>query len=127
MNRLIACLGLTSMVAAASLSPALMSPAFAHAHLQSANPAVGSTVAAAPTNVTCNFSEALEQHFSKLEVQDASGKRVDSGDMHLASGNGKQMLVGLPKLGAGVYTVIWHATSVDTHKTEGSFTFTVQP
>jgi copper resistance protein C len=127
MNRLFARLGLTSMVAAASLSPALMSAAFAHAFLQSANPAVGSTVAAAPANVTCNFTEALEQHFSKLEVQDASGKRVDSGDMHLASGNGKQMLVGLPKLGAGVYTVIWHATSVDTHKTEGHFTFTVAP
>jgi hypothetical protein len=37
------------------------------------------------------------------------------------------MLVGLPKLGAGVYTVIWHATSVDAHKTEGRFTFTVKP
>jgi methionine-rich copper-binding protein CopC len=122
MNRLFGRLGLASMLAVGSLSPA-----FAHAFLQSANPAVGSTVAAAPANVTCNFTEALEQHFSKLEVDDASGKRVDSGDMHLASGNGKQMLVGLPKLGAGVYTVIWHATSVDTHKTEGRFTFTVKP
>jgi methionine-rich copper-binding protein CopC len=127
MNHLLARVGLASMVAAASLSSALMSPAFAHAHLQSAEPAVGSTVEAAPTNVTCNFTEALEPHFSKLEVQDAAGKRVDSGDMHLASGNGKQMLVGLPKLGAGVYTVIWHATSVDTHKSDGRFTFTVQP
>jgi copper resistance protein C len=122
MNRLFARLGLASMLALASLTPA-----FAHAHLQSADPAVGSTVAVPPANVTCNFTEALEQHFSKLEVQDASGKRVDSGDMHLASGNGKQMLVGLPKLGAGVYTVIWHATSVDTHKTQGQFTFTVKP
>jgi hypothetical protein len=27
----------------------------------------------------------------------------------------------------GVYKVIWHAVSVDTHKTQGSFQFTVKP
>jgi hypothetical protein len=90
-------------------------------------PAPGSTVTTAPAHVTCNFTEALEQKFSQLEVKDASGKRIGARDMHLAPGNGKQMLVGLPKLGAGVCTVIWRATSVDTHKTEGRFTFTVAP
>jgi methionine-rich copper-binding protein CopC len=127
MVRLSARLGLVAGVLAASLSPAVISQAFAHAHLQSANPAAGDTVTAAPADLTCNFTEALEPKFSQLEVQDASGKRVDAGDMHLAPGNAKQMMLGLPKLGAGVYTVIWHATSVDTHKTEGRFTFTVAP
>jgi hypothetical protein len=127
MNRLSVRFGLLVGVLAASLSPALVSQAFAHAHLQSAIPAAGSTVTAAPADLACNFTEALEQKFSQLEVQDASGKRVDAGDMHLTPGNGKQMLVGLPKLGAGVYTVLWHATSVDTHKTEGRFTFTLAP
>ncbi|HYA71564.1 MAG TPA: copper resistance protein CopC, partial [Roseiarcus sp.] len=27
----------------------------------------------------------------------------------------------------GVYTVTWRAVSVDTHKTQGSFSFTVKP
>jgi hypothetical protein len=127
MLRLSVRLALVAGVLAASLSPAVISRAFAHAHLQSANPTAGGTVAAAPADLTCNFTEALEPKFSQLEVQDASGKRVDAGDMHLAPGNAKQMMLGLPKLGAGVYTVIWHATSVDTHKTEGRFTFTVAP
>jgi methionine-rich copper-binding protein CopC len=33
--------------------------------------------------------------------------------------------VALKPLRAGVYKVIWHATAVDTHKTDGSFNFTV--
>jgi hypothetical protein len=127
MSRLSVRLGLVAGVLAASLSPAVISRAFAHAHLRSADPAAGSTVTAAPADLTCNFTEALEPKFSQLEVRDASGKRVNAGDMHLAPGNGRQMLIGLPKLVAGVYTVIWHATSVDTHKTEGRFTFTVAP
>ncbi|MCW3473633.1 copper homeostasis periplasmic binding protein CopC [Limobrevibacterium gyesilva] len=116
-----------ALIAAVSLSPALISPAFAHAHLRSATPAAGSTVATAPDAVECTFSEALEPRFSALQVQDANGKRVDAGDMHLAPGDAKRMVVGVPKLGAGVYTVIWQATSVDTHRTEGRYTFTVAP
>jgi len=27
----------------------------------------------------------------------------------------------------GIYTVIWHVTSIDTHKTEGRYQFTVGP
>jgi methionine-rich copper-binding protein CopC len=33
--------------------------------------------------------------------------------------------VPVKKLAAGTYTVIWHVTSVDTHKTQGKFQFTV--
>ncbi len=127
MHRFFTRAGLAAAVVAAGLSPAFIAPAFAHAHLQSANPAANSTVAAVPAELSCNFTEALEPRFSQLQVQDAAGKQVDSGDMHLAPGNPKQMVIGLPKLGAGVYTVVWHATSVDTHKTEGRFTFTVAP
>jgi methionine-rich copper-binding protein CopC len=35
--------------------------------------------------------------------------------------------VALPKLAPGLYTVIWHIASVDTHRTEGRFQFTIRP
>jgi methionine-rich copper-binding protein CopC len=35
------------------------------------------------------------------------------------------MRIGLKSLSQGTYRVRWQALSVDTHKTEGSFTFTV--
>lgn len=101
--------------------------AIAHAHLRNAAPAVGSTVQAAPSEVAINFTEGLEPRFSTIEVQDKSGARIDAGAPHLAPDNNKHFAVELRPLAAGTYTVIWHATSVDTHKTEGTFQFTVAP
>ena len=37
------------------------------------------------------------------------------------------LMVKLKPLSPGIYSVAWHVTSVDTHKTEGHFTFTVKP
>lgn len=99
--------------------------ASAHAMLTSATPAVGSTVATAPTEVTAQFSEGVEPGFSRMIVQDAAGQRVDADDLHLAPGGDRTLVVGLRKLPAGVYKVIWHVVSVDTHKTQGSFSFSV--
>jgi hypothetical protein len=101
-------------------------PAFAHAHLQSAIPPVGGTVNAAPAVITLTFSEALEPHFSTIEVKDAAGKRVDDGKPHSETDDAKRFSIGVGKLPPGLYTVDWHATSVDTHRTEGSFHFTVK-
>jgi len=117
--------GLALLIAPAGF--AFVTPARAHAYLRRAEPAVGSTVRTPPTQVVCDFTEELEPSFSKLEVQDAVGKRIDAGDMHLAPNDAKQMVIGLTKLGPGTYTVIWHAVSVDTHRTEGRFSFTIGP
>jgi copper resistance protein C len=101
--------------------------AFAHAHLAGAVPAADSTVTSIPTEVSLHFTEALEPRFSSIEVESQGGQRVDSGAPHLAANDPKHFTVGLKPLAAGTYKVIWHATSVDTHKTEGSYRFTVKP
>jgi methionine-rich copper-binding protein CopC len=51
----------------------------AHAMLDHASPAVGSTVASSPGAVTLYFTEALEPKFSAAEVHSAGGERVDHG------------------------------------------------
>ena len=106
---------------------AVSEPALAHAFLKSATPPVGSTLQAAPTNVVIDYTEGVEPKFSTVEVQDAAGVRVDSGDVHTAAGNDKQLMVGLKLLKPGSYKVVWHVTATDTHKTEGAYTFTVNP
>ena len=110
-------------LAAASLS----GRAFAHARLTGATPPVGSTVGIAPKEVAISYSEKLEPKFSAIEVRDAAGARVDMGDAHTEAGNDKRLAVGLKPLQPGAYKVIWHATSTDTHKTEGSYSFTLSP
>jgi|SRR5262245_11882804 len=99
-------------------------PALAHAMLQSATPLVGSTVASAPREVSLTFSQNLESAFSSVEVTDANGTRVDQGKPQIS---GNTMRVGLKSLPQGTYRVRWRVLSVDTHKTEGSFTFRVGP
>jgi copper resistance protein C len=96
--------------------------AHAHAFLDHASPLVGSTVASAPRDVSLTFTQNLESSFSSVQVTDANGARVDQGKAQIS---GNTMRVGLKSLSPGTYRVRWHALSVDTHKTEGSFTFTV--
>ena len=98
------------------------SVAAAHAFLDRASPPVGSTVRDSPPEVKLRFTQELEPAFSTLTVQDASGKRVDKGDARIAADT---MQVSLPPLQPGRYKVTWRALSVDTHVTEGDFTFEV--
>jgi len=94
----------------------------AHAFLDHASPLVGSTVPTAPHELTLWFTQNLEAAFSTVEVFDANGGRVDQGKPSIS---GNTMHVGLKALVAGTYRVRWHALSVDTHTTEGNFSFTV--
>jgi copper resistance protein C len=101
--------------------------ALAHAHLDHATPAVGSTVAQSPKEVSLWFTEALEAKFSTIEVRDAQGKPMQAGPATLARDNTAQLRVPLKPLPPGTYKVIWRVLSVDTHRTEGDFTFRVGP
>jgi hypothetical protein len=112
------------------LLPAMLcmaSPAFAHAFLQRASPPVGSELPVSPSAVTITYTEGVEPDFSTIEVRNAQGARVDKADPHLLGGDQTKLSVSLPKLPPGQYTVTWHVTSVDTHKTEGRFNFSVTP
>jgi len=101
--------------------------ALAHAHLDHSTPAVGSTVAQSPKEVSQWFTEALEAKFSTIEVRDAQGKPMQAGPATLARDNTAQLRVPLKPLPPGTYKVIWRVLSVDTHRTEGDFTFRVGP
>src|SRR5215470_7699776 len=96
--------------------------AHAHAFLDHASPLVGSTVASAPREVSLTFTQNLEAAFSSVEVTGPNGARVDAGKPQIS---GNTMHVGLKAAGPGSYHVRWHVLSVDTHKTEGNFTFRV--
>jgi len=113
---------------AGALSLAGAGAALAHADLTSADPAAGASLKTAPTAISITFTEEVEPKFSSIEVLDGSGKRLDDGKAHTAPDNEKLLSVGLKPLGPGTYKVIWHATAADdSHKTKGSYEFTVQP
>ena len=99
--------------------------ALAHAFLDHASPAVGSLVPAAPPNVTLWFTQDLEPAFSGVMVTNEAGQRVDLGNAQIPQGSPAELQIGLKPLPPGTYLVSWHVVSVDTHPTEGTFTFEV--
>jgi hypothetical protein len=104
------------------MSVVATSTAHAHVFLDHAEPRVGNKVATPPHEVTLWFTQKLEPAFSSVTITNAAGQRVDSGKARVS---GNQMSVSLRSVGSGTYHVNWHVLSVDTHTTEGSFTFQV--
>ena len=99
----------------------------AHAFLDRADPRAGSTVKVAPAQVRIWFTESLEPAFSSLRIVNEAGRRVDKGDSQVDPTNLRLLRVSLPPLPPGTYKVIWRVLSVDSHVTEGDFTFRVTP
>lgn len=100
--------------------------ALAHAFPDHAQPAIGGTVSAPPTELRIWFTEKIEPAFSHVAVVDARGAQVDKGDAHVDAKDPVLLLVSLNPLPPGTYKVEWHVVSADTHPTQGVFSFTVK-
>ncbi|WP_457363748.1 copper homeostasis periplasmic binding protein CopC [Pseudomonas sp. TE3610] len=103
----------------------LVSPlVFAHAHLVSATPAADATVSA-PAELSLVFTEGVEQSFTKVELT-RGGEAVLIKSI-ATQGTDKKTLIVTPAapLTPGDYSVKWHAVSVDTHNSDGSYQFKV--
>ena len=93
----------------ATLAALVLPAASAHAHarLDHASPAVGS-VGPGPESVTLWFTAAVQSGKASVNPDDR-----------------RQLRVSLKALPPGTYKVIWRVLSVDTHRTQGDFTFSV--
>lgn len=97
--------------------------ALAHAVLLRATPSSSQTLAQAPAQVQLLFSEPLDPVFSGVQVLNADGQRVDSGDSGLDPSDDRLLRVSLsPGLPNGVYTVVWRSLSaIDVHPDQGQY------
>ena len=101
------------------------STAFAHAGLESSDPAPGSYLDVSPTRVVLTFDEQVASAFGSIRIVDSAARvRVET---PLRRGDTKHVVVGEldETLGDGTYVVVWRVTSSDGHPVQGSFTFTV--
>jgi methionine-rich copper-binding protein CopC len=110
-------------LAAAGLTPV---QALAHAHLEHAEPAAGSTVPAGIDELDLAFSEPVEPRFSGIEILGADGKPIPGVTTDTAPNDPTTLIAHAhPALPPGAYQVNWHVLSVDTHKTNGTYKFTI--
>jgi copper resistance protein C len=111
-----------------TVAPLLAPPAaWAHAFLAGASPPVGSQMPAAPAALTLRFTEPVEPLFCTIQLLNPGGTAVSVPAPNVPANNPQALVVALPRLGPGTYTVVWHVTSVDTHKTEGRYQFSIGP
>jgi methionine-rich copper-binding protein CopC len=113
---------------AAALAFVFAAPAaFGHAQLEKATPAVGGAVTS-PAEIRLKFSEGVEPRFSGIVLTVEGGAAVPLGKPSVDPADSSVLIVKVGKaLPPGLYTVTWHAVSVDTHHTQGDFQFTVKP
>ncbi len=104
--------------------------ASAHATLDHCTPALGSTVATAPSQIVCIYSEEIDTQRSTMSVWNASGSQVDKKDAHvdLNDPDHKTLVVSLDAAATpnGLYTVKWHTVTPDDNGiSDGSWQFVV--
>ena len=64
---------------------------------------------------------------TSIEVVNSSGALMNIGKASVDGADRRLLRVPVKAMPAGIYTVRWHVLSVDTHTTDGNFTFHVAP
>ncbi len=98
----------------------------AHADIVRSDPAANAVLEQAPSQVTIEFTEAVEPRLSRIDVLYDDGTTADNGDTTRDPNNSKVLHVSLKDSRAGTYIVSWRALSeADGHVTSGSFVYSV--
>ncbi len=95
----------------------------AHAILVASDPRHGAILDESPPRVLFRFNAGLEHAVTRIHLFDVNKNQtplrtVESGIDHV--------IVELPRLSAGVYTVVYKVLARDGHVTEGSIRFTIR-
>jgi copper resistance protein C len=114
------------LYAGALLAIGVSSPmnAWAHSFPDKESPSAGAKVSSPPSEVVIDFDAPIEKLFAKLEVTGTDGVNQVVGAPQV-SDDGIRLSVKLGALKPGDYTVKWAVVCIDTHHTNGSYTFTV--
>ena len=101
-------------------------PALAHSMLVKAEPPRRAVLTAAPAQVQLWFNEEIEGDYASLVVLNAEKHPVTEIKPQLAPDDRKSIVLPLPELTPGKYSVKFRVLSVDGHVVESYFDFTVK-
>ena len=101
-------------------------PVLAHAQLVKSEPARRAVLDKAPTQVRLWFNEEIEGAYTSLSVLGANKKPVTDAKPEVVSDDPKSVVLPLPDLKPGKYTVKFRVLSVDGHIVDESFNYKVK-
>ncbi|GAA1249518.1 copper resistance protein CopC [Pseudonocardia aurantiaca] len=98
-------------------------PAFAHARLESTDPADGASLATGPERVSLTFSDPMSADFNTITVVGPDNARYETGSI---TAQNNTVSIGVGPLGpAGRYEIGYRVVSEDGHPVTGSVAFTL--
>ena len=100
--------------------------ALAHSMLVKAEPPRRAVLTKSPTHVRLWFNEKIEGDYASLVVLDAQKQPLTDAKPTLAPDDQKSIVLPLPELAPGKYSVKFRVLSVDGHVVESTFDFTVK-
>jgi methionine-rich copper-binding protein CopC len=103
-----------------------VAPALAHSMLVKAEPPRRAVLTTAPAQVQLWFNEEIEGDYASLIVLNAEKHPVTEVKPALAPDDRKSIVLPLPELTPGKYSVKFRVLSVDGHVVESYFDFTVK-
>jgi methionine-rich copper-binding protein CopC len=100
-------------------------PVSAHAMLTKAEPPRRAQLTQPPAQVRLWFNEEVEKDYASLSVTHAD-KPVTDAKPRLAEDDPRSIVLPMPQLSPGKYTVKFRVLSVDGHVVDSSYDFTVK-
>ena len=111
------------ILAGAALLLARQRRGSAHAVLTGSDPPRHAVLTQPPAQIRLWFSERIEPDYSTISVFDADGRRVPTSRAAAATADDKTLILDLPPLVPGLYTVQYRANSIDGHIVESKYQF----
>lgn len=105
----------------------LHSRAQAHAALVKAEPARRAVLRKAPRQVRLWFNERIEPAYASIVLHRGGTQSVATDRARVDPQDPKLLVLDLPPLEPGEYTVKYRALSVDGHTVDYGYTFTIAP
>jgi copper resistance protein C len=99
---------------------------WAHSMLIKAEPPRRAVLTKSPTHVRLWFNEKIEGDYASLVVLDAKKQPITDVKQTLAPDDPKSIILPIPDLAPGKYSVKFRVLSVDGHVVDSTFDFTVK-
>lgn len=119
---------ITFLIAIVALLAGLIhsSQVYAHATLTKSDPPRRASLSAPPKQIQLWFNEEIERDYSSITVLDSNENSVTEALPEMVPGDLKSVILPLPEINPGRYTVEYRVFSIDGHVVESSYGFMVK-
>ena len=98
----------------------------AHATLVKSDPPRRASLSSSPKQIKLWFNEKIEGLYASVKVLDSNKNSITENNPEIVPDDPKSVVLNIPEIGPGRYTVQYRVMSVDGHVMESNFDFNVK-